>query len=243
VILDLDVGNSRVKYRLRSADSIHNGVFNLVDFEDLAEYLPDSQPERIRASYAADDQTQAKLTQCLKAIYGVEPEFALTQAIQGGLTCGYQDPSQLGVDRWLALLAAWTDAHRELVVVDLGTAITIDYTGADGQHLGGYIVPGQQVMWDSLMGNTVGIDVQGLEAAPHTPGRSTEEAIGHGVSMMISGFIERCIQSFTDNSEADASPSIYMCGGGLEHLNLKLSSEYNINPHLVLDGLHISLAS
>ena len=91
----------------------------------------------------------------------------------------------LGVDRWLALLAAHRHAPTEpLMVLDCGSAITLDLLVVGGRHLGGYIVPGLALMRSSLLSETAGVAVEALSSVTSCPGRDTSTAVGHGLPLM-----------------------------------------------------------
>jgi type III pantothenate kinase len=94
------------------------------------------------------------LTRLTKKVFRVNIEFVTAAPEYHGLTNGYLDPSLLGADRWLALIGAWTKARSALCVVDAGTAVKVDSVDADGQHLGGLIVPGIHMMREALMNKT-----------------------------------------------------------------------------------------
>src|SRR5690606_12310751 len=91
--------------------------------------------------------------------YGIQPDFALSQINAAGVVNGYERPEQLGADRWLAILAGFSRAKRASVIVDCGSAITLDLVSARGEHLGGYIAPGLTLMRRALLGNTEKIKI------------------------------------------------------------------------------------
>lgn len=163
--------------------------------------------------------------------------WAKTRRRQAGLQCLYEDPSRLGVDRWLAAIAGWHASNRSAcVVVDCGTAVTVEVVFG-GQYQGGYIVPGRPLMADALGRYTerVQVEVQ-ASCATVDPGRSTEESVNRGLIAMLVGLIERSVRSA--ERSAGVSPSVVLCGGGapalVEHLDLP---DVHLVDNLVLDGL------
>ena len=105
------------------------------------------------------------LSDWLQSHFGIAPEFARTARFAAGVTCGYEDPSRLGVDRWLAMLAARQLSNRPFIVFGLGTAGTADFVDGDGVHKGGFIVPGLRLMTEALFAGTadVHVDVRSVE--------------------------------------------------------------------------------
>jgi len=127
----------------------------------------------------------------------------------GSLRNGYRDPTQLGVDRWHALIAARA-AHpdRALVVVTAGTATTVDAVTADGVFVGGAIAPGVRMMYDALARGTANL--------PFANGRmvafpdNTDDAIASGVLGSQIGLIERFIRVFRSEQ---GDPLLVLSGG------------------------------
>ena len=133
-VLDLDWGNSRIKWRCGAAA----GSVATSDWQEL----PELRVDRVRLSRVGGTDSDDEIHGALTRRYGVAVERAVTTSALAGVVCGYDEPASMGVDRWLALIAAWREFGRALVVADFGTAITVDFVDADGQHEGGYIVPG-----------------------------------------------------------------------------------------------------
>ncbi len=99
------------------------------------------RPSRVLVSNVAGPEMAKTLTRLAKKRFRVNVEFVTAAQEFHGLTNGYLDPSLLGADRWLGLIGAWTKVRSALCVVDAGTAVKFDSVDANGQHLGGLIVP------------------------------------------------------------------------------------------------------
>ncbi len=127
------------------------------------------------------------------------------------MTCGYEDPSRLGVDRWLSVLAARQLSTGPLIVVGLGTAGTLDFVDAKGVHKGGFIVPGLRLMTEALFGGTADVHVAFEASRSEEPGTNTEDAVRRGVVLMLSDFVNGSIRRFRATS-ADAD-SVSTCVG------------------------------
>ena len=224
--LDVDIGNTRTKWRFGDARGTASGV--------VAPALGDA-PDRvcIACVAAARDEILARFG----AAFGVRPEFAETTAQLAGVTCGYENPALLGVDRWLALVAAWNTVRQPAVVADLGTAATLDFVTGDGRHAGGYIVPGPGTMAKALARDTAHVRVAGELARDLLPGRDTSEAVQRGTTAMLVSFIEWSVAQFSRGE----SPVVFLTGGDADNIAGRLSLPVRVDPDLVFDGLALAL--
>lgn len=239
VVLDIDVGNSRIKWRARGPDGDLSGFVERTD-RHSPDRWPAVRPDRIRISSVASRTENDDLRRMLEDNFHCSPEFATTAHSFDGLICGYEEPSRLGIDRWLAMLAARRIAAGPFVVVDVGTAATIDFVSEDGRHEGGYIVPGLRLMTAALLHGTADVrvtfDPDNLETRP---GRTTASAVGGGVVLMLADFVRGSIDRFA--SERTGGPHVYLCGGDARMIAPLIGSQTVIEPNLVLDGLAIAL--
>lgn len=238
-VFDIDVGNSRVKWR---SGVNERGVCAQSDLAPLLAGVAALQPARIRVASVAGDGFNARLAEELIRLCETEPEFAVTTRACAGVECGYDRPETMGVDRWLALLAAWTMAPGALMVVSAGTALTVDALMANGRHQGGYIVPGLRLMQRSLGQHTADVQVTAsIDSATGTPrfGRTTQEAVQHGIVRMTSALTEAAIADFA--AVAGGQPRLFLAGGDAPLLNAQLRTPCTVVPDLVLDGLAVAL--
>ena len=151
-VLEFDVGNTALKWRLRNDHRIERGR-SRCDETSVMALLNSLRPDALHISSVANDDDNAMLRRCAdKAV--VRCQFAKVAASCCGVTNAYDRPSVLGVDRWLAMIAARQRVPGTLVVADIGTALTIDVVQADGMHQGGYIFPGRRLMRGSLLSGT-----------------------------------------------------------------------------------------
>ena len=232
MILEIDAGNTRIKWRCWRQDNIAGyGVLLTENVEELgADIEAIGQPEKIRFSSVADENVR-QAVRALANKWDSEWLEAKTTKEAAGVCCGYHDPSLMGVDRWLAVVAA----HRRngaCVVVDAGSAITVDVVDAGGHHLGGYIVPGFGLMRESLSCGTSAVEVSVQEAGCIVPGRSTVEAVNHGALLMVKAMVEFVVKEWLEDAAA-----IVLTGGDARHLQSVLSGQVQLVPELVLDGL------
>jgi type III pantothenate kinase len=157
---------------------------------------------------------------------------AYTSSSAAGVECGYLDPNALGVDRWLAIIAAYKKSGKACVVVDMGTAITVDIINERGMHLGGYIVPGLTMMNEALYRGTrqVKVDAQAIDDI--APGRVTEMAVANGCLLMIKSMVYSALSDINT-----PSAELFVTGGDGEKLMAVLECDATYSPDLVMDGL------
>lgn len=231
IVLDLDVGNSYTKWRAGK----HRGKVVTGELPKL-----DQSVVRVRVSAVA--HSEHELNQRIQATYSVAPEFAKTSKTLSGVRNGYEDVTQLGVDRWLALVAAWQKVKNDLILFDLGTAMTADYVRADGNHLGGYIVPGLNAMKKVLGQRTRDVQVRESDFSfllSEAPATNTVDAVNFGLERVQLGWIKSCIEVGTQNF--GNTPKLILTGGDLAVNELCQLFRFQHCPDLVLEGLAIAL--
>lgn len=235
MILDVDVGNTRCKWRLTGGgELIERGAGTGFPAIGVA-----GSPQRIRIARVAGAAEQWR--EWARESFGIEPEFARSAASSCGVTNGYREPQRLGVDRWLALCAAFTDARRGCVVIDAGSAITADAVDADGRHLGGYIAPGLRLLGTAVVTNTAEVAwrAEGSANLAVAPGDSTQQAVAAGIAAMAAGFVERALRELS--ARLAEPPVVYLTGGDGGRLRALLPFAVIEVPDLVLDGLGLVL--
>jgi type III pantothenate kinase len=242
VILEVDCGNTRIKWRIREGESIRlKGSFlSTESFEQIA--LKDGLLDlvkRVLVSSILGDEHKRSLAAWSLACLGLNPEFAVSELSCNGVINGYQQPEKLGVDRWLGILAAKSRTVDGCVIVDCGSAITVDLVTSKGEHLGGYIAPGLRLMREALNIKTAGIKFGNMGYSDGVfPGRNTVGAIKAAELAMITGLVDHANAVLRNYDLVNAS--LYITGGDGEWLSSMLVNSIFIED-LVLDGLSIAL--
>lgn len=245
VILDIDIGNSRCKFRLRQEEKIffHNVIGHAetisLTFAALWECLPDEKKtiKKILIASVLDAGSNRKIADFFDEKQQVSPLFAQSRASWKNLRNGYHHPEVLGVDRWLAMMAAFAEFSRPCIIVDAGTAITVDAVTASGTHLGGYILPGFEMARQALFANTRRVQVATAPPALSLlPGRDTASAVSNGYPAAISGVIAAARQALVDEA-VDDPPVTIICGGDAENIATYLDGV--VRPDLVMTGLKL----
>ncbi|MCB1705453.1 MAG: type III pantothenate kinase [Halioglobus sp.] len=232
--LQLDVGNSSAKWRLvRDGRVVARGVYRAHDAESQAALLACAeQLDAIWVASVAAPAAESALTALLVRRWGVAPWYARTEARTGTLSNSYAEPGRMGVDRWLAMLGARDLEQGRLCVVDAGSALTIDIVAASGQHEGGYIIPGPALMERALLLDTDRVRFEENVGYALAPGRSTAEAVRHGIALAQAGAVTLALE------QAGTEPlAVFFCGGAGETLMRLIPRAGHWVPDLVLDGL------
>ncbi|MCB2256702.1 pantothenate kinase [Pseudomonas chlororaphis] len=197
MILELDCGNSFIKWRVLSGSVLAVFAEGVVDSDDaLVEKLRNLNGlalSRCRlVSVRTADETN-KLISVLVEVFGVLVVSAAPAREMAGVRNGYEEFERLGLDRWLAMLGGFRLAAGACLVLDFGTAVTADFIAGDGEHLGGFICPGMPLMRNQLRTHTRRIRYDDLSAEKALvnllPGRTTVEAVERGCSLMLRGFV------------------------------------------------------
>ncbi len=233
VNLFIDAGNSRIKWGLRSEAGswLVRGAVGLAEADDLPK-LFDTTPQRIVACNVAGAAVAERLETAFAA-HGQRIEWARTGESAGGVRNGYEQPAQLGVDRWAAVVGAWNMERRPCLVVSAGTATTVDLLDRDenyqGIFRGGLILPGYDLMRSSLAGNTAQLPLADGECR-ELPG-NTRDAIVTGCLYAQVGAIERMARRLPQDGV------LLLSGGAAETLSACLSLNHRRVDNLVLEGL------
>ncbi|MGH8476010.1 MAG: type III pantothenate kinase [Methylococcales bacterium] len=233
----IDIGNSRLKWAFHSADGLTPGmpmalVDGKFDFSQIWNGL--HRPSRILVSSVLGDSINHSLRQWTEHQWSVPIEFVRSREKAHGVTNGYLNPKQLGVDRWVAMIAARGLYQEAVLIVDCGTAITADVLDGLGHHQGGVICPGVGLMRDALLRKSPALvlPTQGTRAVL---GRDTGTGIASGTWIAAAGLIEK----FLDDAQQllGSRLKLLVTGGDAALVSEKLRVDHVHIPDMVLTGL------
>jgi len=233
-ILALDAGNTRIKWGVHDAGAWRGqGAIDTAQSAALYEAFGSALPaQRAIASNVAGEEIRRRIeVACTRA--GVPVDFIAAQREQLGVRSLYADPAQLGADRWAALVAAHHGGEGHKLVVNVGTALTVDALTAAGEFLGGLIVPGPALMRRSLDRGTAGLRL--TEGAFQELPRSTPDAITSGALQACAGAIARLGAAMA--SHGAAPDRIILSGGAARQVEAILPYAHVYRENLVLEGL------
>ncbi len=152
-----------------------------------------------------------------------------------GIDVAVENPEAVGVDRLLAAGAAFRQVGGSVIVVDVGTALTVDLVSAGGCFMGGTISPGLKAMAKALATGTSLLPQVDLAAPATAVGRDTQECIRAGVVFGAAGAVDRVVEELRDAT--DGAPRVVLTGGDAPVLSPYLKSPHDFQPDLVLHGL------
>lgn len=237
----LDLGNTRLKWALQvQADGwLARGA---VDWrEDAARVLETAwaglpAPLRVIGASVVDAAREAQVAAVAQRCFGRAPEWLRTPSGACGVRNAYAEPARLGVDRFLVMVAAHAGGHAPCVLAGVGTALTLDALAADGQHLGGLIAPGPQLMQQSLRDATA-------QVRPERPGAivdladNTADAVASGCWQAAAALVERF--ALRAAPRLGATPELILGGGDAAQLLPLLSLPARLSQDGVLRGLAV----
>ncbi len=235
MILAIDAGNTRIKWGVHDGSAWKSlGAIATADAATLYDALRSVLPvDNAIASNVAGSEVGEKIAAAVRR-GGTQIVFIQPEPGQLGVQNGYRDPRQLGADRWAALIAAHhAEPPGNKLVVNAGTALTIDGLAADGRFLGGLIVPGPALMRRALDHGTAGLRL--TEGTLQDFPGSTPDAITSGAIQAAAGAVER----FAHIMAARGAPPgrIILSGGAAAEIAGSLPITTTHHENLVLDGL------
>ena len=259
----VDVGNSAIKWAQLAVDGTvgaarrqsHRGVAGIAS--QLADEWRGNVPRgaAVIACNVAGPEVVAAVEEAARTLHLQAVRWLLTQRSFDGpiaLTNGYRNPAQLGADRWHCMLGACSTSNTQrtmnsLVVVNAGTATTVDCVDASGRDggkarftakfIGGVIAPGVRLMLESLALRTAGLpsaDADFSDNAAEFPD-NTDAAIVTGVLDAQAGLVHQIWDRFA--MRLGVEPRLILTGGHAKALFSRLSMAADIEHNLVLRGL------
>jgi type III pantothenate kinase len=232
-----DLGNTRLKWT--RADALETGDAHALAHGHEGDPL-DAAFSDIRggdrawiASVASPTRTTAVESALVRR--GAQVTRAITRSACAGVRIAYADPSRLGVDRFLALIAAHARAPGASLIASVGTALTIDLLDADGVHRGGLIAPSPTLMRESLALRAPQLPVEGGKVMDFAS--DTADALASGAIGSARAFIAHSLR--TARRRLDTTPTLLITGGGADALCTGWRVRAERVPDLVLRGLRV----
>ncbi len=234
MILAIDAGNSRVKWALHDGRGfVRDGWVMHADLDALdAQWSSLPAPSAIVIANVAGDGIGQRLRKYSER-WKTAPRWASSARSQAGVSNRYDEPSQLGIDRWAALIGARRFSSEPCVVVNAGTAMTVDALTAEGEFIGGIIVPGFDLMHESLAVHTARLSAErgNFTSFP----RTTRDAITSGAIQALCGAVERMRNAMLVAGHPE--PVLIFSGGAGELVGSHMGRPVRIVDKLVLEGL------
>jgi len=245
----IDAGNTRIKWALADGSEadgqtwLRSGALPVERAGELSHQFAGLQDIRqVWVSNVAGDEVAQHIRNAC-AGQPAQPRFIVAQEAQCGVRNSYSSPPQLGSDRWAALIAAWHLVRGTCLVVNSGTATTVDALSATGEFIGGLILPGVELMQRSL--RDAAVQLQAAQVKPeqgeYAPfPLNTADALYSGALQASCGAIERQYALLGDaclEPSRMGSAPVVLSGGAAAMLQGRLNAPLRIVDNLVLQGL------
>ncbi|MFM8341861.1 MAG: type III pantothenate kinase [Methylomonas sp.] len=232
----IDIGNSRLKWASEQAGQISS--IQALDYRQPHAYQSLEQqwqtlprPNKLAIACVGAAQQIIAIEALANGLWpAIEIIIPKSNAVFGSVSNAYSQPEKLGVDRWLALLAAHHHYLGNSCIIDCGTAITLDFIDSHGQHRGGLISPGLLLMKKSLAQNTAALDLN-QQTSALVLADNTRHAIDSGCLLAAIGLIETAIQRYQPIDQ------VIMTGGDADLISQYLSMALIVDQQLVFKGL------
>jgi len=219
-LLLLDIGNTGIKWQYRMLQEQRSG--RVERHAEAIQRLVDGfgQLDAVLLSSVSDDDFNQQVADWLQSVSSATLLWAESEASARGLSNSYEQPTTMGVDRWLALRGAWSIAQTSCCVVDAGTAVTIDLVSETGRHMGGFILPGPHLTQAALRRDTARIRFDAIQEAMIEAGSSTAACVTAGSWLQVVGAVQWVTTRFQPErvllTGGDA-PALIDLGGIGEH--------------------------
>jgi type III pantothenate kinase len=243
--LAIDIGNTRLKWSLYDAarpgaSLLAHGAEFLDHIERLAEgpWAELAAPASMLGCAVAGDAVRRRAEEQVVERFDCSPRWVVSSAAEAGIVNGYDHPTRLGADRWVAMIGARhrmlaEGPARPMVVVMIGTAVTVEAVDAYGKFLGGLILPGHGIMLRALESGTAGLHVPTGEVREFPT--NTSDALTSGGTYAIAGAVERMVQHV--RAHCGAEPACYMTGGAGWKMAPSMNGNFELVDSLIMDGL------
>ncbi len=246
----VDIGNTRIKWAFVNDNGLlPSEAMNHADWLTLLEnsnWLIKQQVSEVIIASVANDSLIKKITAYAKQNWQCHSRRLSTEAAWQQLKNGYTSVEQMGVDRWLAMIAAWAlkkEANKKktdgaCLVIDCGTAITVDAIDENGQHLGGHIVPGLDLLRQTLIKQTAAVRPESKtdNNLKTSYANDTTGAVNHGSLSMVVDYLQNSWQRF---QQQYPTATLFISGGNGALISELLGEEEAYTKELVLQGMSL----
>lgn len=238
----IDIGNTNLKWCWLEGDVLSE-LQSEPHQQGASPYFPQrcwvdaKRPDAVFVANVSTPLLNQQINSWIQENWTLTPSFLVSEAESFGVRNAYGSPEQLGVDRWLTLIAVHSRYSVPACIVDSGTAITIDVIKEDGQHLGGLILPGFELMRGALLKNTHIPRVKQIKSTSDLLGRDTESAVASACLNSAAALVERVLHSATE--KLGTQPIVLLTGSDAALLQSALTIPTQLQWDLVMSGLSV----
>ncbi|MDG2087294.1 MAG: type III pantothenate kinase [Arenicellaceae bacterium] len=237
----IDIGNSRVKWATHDEASagaewffaeplLHGGDYQACISPLWKELL---KPGRVALSCVASSAATSAVVDRVDSLWGMQVRLLINTETAYDINSNYAD-RELGVDRWLVVIGARSLLEGNVAIADFGSAVNIEFLTEGSEYLGGMILPGRMLMYQSLAAGTA-MDLGDLAKFDGQLGESTDTVISAGVISALTGALEKSIQFAQKQHKREWR--VIITGGDSKMLAPYLSKQYILEPNLVFIGM------
>lgn len=238
----IDIGNNRIKWATLDDNGLSESRFFerkttglKTQFNKVWKSLKNI--DAIWVSNVAGDKIATQLSEWAEKTWQISPVFISAEAKRFGVVNAYDKPETLGVDRWLGLVAVRQHLQKACCIIDCGTAITVDILTDDGQHQGGFILPGLGLMRSTLAAGTDALTENTDDVAFNLLATNTYSAIQAGTLYSITATLENLIRDLQQNF--DDQIRFVISGGDADAIQPLLPDSVEHDSDIVLKGLKL----
>ena len=243
MILAVDIGNTNINLGLFDADTLVRqfriDVIKLQqDCKTIEEYCTGITTGNINNIVTASVNPTAEsiFFQWVENKFKKRP-IKIGEDIQPKIPIKVRNPEKVGIDRVLNAIAAYRLVKNDVIVVDVGSAITFDVVSNTGEFLGGVIAPGIKMCADALHTQTGQLPLVKVKKVENVLGKDTEEAMIAGIYWGSVGTVNIVLEKLFD--QLKSKPDVIATGGDAELIAESINYITKIIPHLTLDGIRI----
>lgn len=244
MFLLIDIGNTRIKWAMLTADALTEQSAEVhadwnVDDVRARLFAPAKNIQRVIVSNVGGERMASLIREASRTTLRIEPEFLVATAELAGVRNAYPEPKNLGSDRWFTMIAAHAGKPCATCIVSVGTAMTVDGLDENGQHLGGLILPGPDLMVQSLLHNTSDIAARAAAGAIAAGifANNTLGAVHQGAIHSLAAVVDRACESMAKS--LGRPPELLLTGGASDRILKLLQFSPRVVPDLVLRGLAV----
>lgn len=232
----VDAGTTRVKTALMDGDGHLEPLFN-VAYTELQQTSFPADIQQVWMGAVSNQDRMKMLSDWLEQSNAKTTEIS-SEKTAFGVTNAYENPQSLGVDRWLAMIGAYSEQQRPTLIIDAGTAITADWLTSDGVHLGGWIVPGVDLMQSAVIERAPKVfrNHESSWGKVNQLGLSTPDGLSNGCTNAMVGFIRQAI-AVTETELDWFDYRLIFSGGSTPLIPIELRRRGELRTELVLYGL------
>jgi len=240
-LLLIDIGNTFIHWAVQETGQALSSMQTCIYREEAIEKILTSNMSEMTAikkiyiSSVAGEKLNMSVKEWFLSHKEVLPQFIISKNSGYGVNNAYAVPEQLGADRWAAIVGAYYLSSTSCCVLDCGTAATLDVIDPDGQHLGGWIMPGYRLFHQTLSQETAGINANNIAS-------TSKLTLGNNTGQCIDVAWHQGILALTQRTLSETKLlnfNCYITGGDAERLLPLLGKEWCYANDLVLQGLAV----